>query len=192
MTDNDSNDPFGKNSGRGGFNSTWRSPGGIDVKPHAYDPRTQPELFRNVLSRRVVAFLIDLVILSIPVLLAAIFIFVFGIVTLTFGWLLFGLLWPATVVWAIVYYGACFGGPHSATVGMRTMDLQMRTWYGEPCYFLLGAIHGVLFWVSISVLTPFVLLVGLFNNRSRLLHDMVAGTVVINASRSIDIIPPQR
>ncbi len=45
---------------------------------------------------------------------------------------------------------------------------------------MLGAVHAVVFWVSVSVLTPFVLLVGLFNDRRRLLHDMLIGTVVIN------------
>jgi uncharacterized RDD family membrane protein YckC len=42
--------------------------------------------------------------------------------------------------------------------------------------------HAVLFWLSISLLTPFVLLIGLFNGRRRLLHDFVLGTVVINSS----------
>ena len=164
------------NTGDGG----WRNDGG--VRPHAFDPDTQPELFRSVLTRRVFAFLIDLVVLSVPVILGYIFIFVFGIVTLGLGWMLFWLAWPATVVWAIVYYGASIGGPHSATMGMRAMDLELRTWYGAPGYFVLGAMHAVLFWVSISFLSPLVLLVGLFNGRRRLLHDFVLGTVVINNS----------
>ena len=85
---------------------------------------------------------------------------------------LFWLAWPASVVWAIVYYGACIGGPHSATLGMRVMDLELRTWYGAPGYFVLGAMHAVLFWISVSFLSPFVVLVGLFNGRRRLLHDI--------------------
>jgi uncharacterized RDD family membrane protein YckC len=58
--------------------------------------------------------------------------------------------------------------------------LEIRTWYGAPAYFLLGAVHAVVYWVSVSVLTPLVLLVGLFNGRRRLLHDMLVGTVVVN------------
>ena len=58
----------------------------IDIKPHAYDPATQPELFDGVLARRVVAFIIDFIIISIPVVLAAMFIFAFGIVTLGSAW----------------------------------------------------------------------------------------------------------
>ena len=152
------------------------------VQPHAFDPQSQPELFRGVLSRRVFAFLIDLVVLTVPVVLGYLFILLFGVLTLGLGWMLFWLAWPATVVWAVVYYGASIGGPHSATLGMRVMDLELRTWYGAPGYFVLGAMHAVLFWVSISFLTPLVVLVGLFNGRRRLLHDIVLGTVMINSS----------
>jgi len=47
---------------------------------------------------------------------------------------------------------------------------------------VLGAMHAVLFWLSVSFLTPLVLLIGLFNGRRRLLHDIILGTVVINSS----------
>jgi uncharacterized RDD family membrane protein YckC len=167
-------------SGSDNTSGAWRNDGG--VPPHAFDPWLQPELFRGVLTRRVLAFLIDLVVLSVPVILAVLFIAVFGIVTLGLGWALFWLVSPASVIWAIVYYGSSIGGPHSATLGMRVMDLELRTWYGAPGYFVLGAMHAVLFWASISFLTPLVLLVGLFNGRRRLLHDIVLGTVIINSS----------
>src|SRR5207244_7368893 len=115
------------NSGGGASNagSSWRNKGG--VQPHAFDPYLQPELFRGVLTRRVFAFLIDLVVLSVPVILGYLFIAVFGLITLGLGWALFWLAWPASIVWAIVYYGASLGGPHSATMGMRVMDLELRT-----------------------------------------------------------------
>ncbi len=152
----------------------------IDIKPHAYDPATQPELFEGVLARRVVAFVIDFIIIAIPVVLAAMFIFAFGIVTLGLGWVLYWLLPPGSVIWALVYFGMTLGGPRSATIGMRTMDLEMRTWYGAPAYFVLGAVHAIVFWFSVSALTPFILLVAFFNERRRLLHDILLGTVVIN------------
>jgi uncharacterized RDD family membrane protein YckC len=121
----------------------------IDIKPHAYDPVTQPELFEGVLPRRIVAFVIDVFIITVPVVLAAMFIFAFGIVTLGLGWALFFLIPPATVIWAIVYFGLTLSGPASATIGMRTVDLEMRTWYGAPAYFVLGAVHAIVFWLSI-------------------------------------------
>jgi uncharacterized RDD family membrane protein YckC len=152
----------------------------FDVKPHAYDPVANPELFEGVLARRLMAFLIDLIVLAIPLIVTAIFILLFGLVTFGLGWMLFWLLSPASVVWALLYYGLTMGSAASATVGMRAMDLEIRTWYGAPAYFLLGAVHAVVYWVSVSVLTPLILLVGLFNGRRRLLHDMLVGTVVIN------------
>jgi len=153
----------------------------IDIKPHAYDPAVNPELFEGVLARRVVAFVIDFIIIAVPVVLAAMFIFAFGIVTLGLGFLLYTLLSPAAVIWAIVYFGVTLGGPRSATIGMRVMDLEMRTWYGAPAYFVLGAVHAIVFWLSVSMLTPFVLVVCFFNERRRLLHDILLGTVVINS-----------
>src|SRR6187551_3221908 len=85
----------------GSSNETGKSWGGVtmDVKPHAYDPAAQPELFEGVLSRRIVAFIIDVIIISIPVALAFIFIAVFGIITFGLGWLLFWLVSPLSVVW---------------------------------------------------------------------------------------------
>ena len=152
----------------------------IELKPHAYDPVTNPELFDGVMPRRVVAFVIDVVIIFVPVVFAGIFIFMFGLVTLGLGWALFWLLSPATVIWALLYYGTTLGSPASASLGMRVMEIELRTWYGAPCYFVLGAVHPIVFWITVSMLTPLVLLVGFFNERQRLLHDIVLGTVVIN------------
>lgn len=152
----------------------------IELKPHAYDPAANPELFEGVVARRLIAFLIDFVILAVPVAFVAMFIFVVGIVTFGLGFFLYALLWPGMVIWAVVYYGMTLGSPASATIGMRVMDLEMRTWYGAPAYFVLGAVHAVVFWISISALTPLILLVCLFNERRRCLHDILVGTVVIN------------
>jgi uncharacterized RDD family membrane protein YckC len=157
---------------RSGFN--------VEVRPHAYDPLVNPEHFEGVLARRMIAFAIDVVILVVPVILACIFIFMFGFITLGLGWGLFLLVYPGTVVWALLYYGATMGGPASATLGMRAVDLEIRTWYGAPSYFVLGMVHAIAFWVLTSALTPLVLLVGLVNERRRLLHDILLGTVVIN------------
>jgi uncharacterized RDD family membrane protein YckC len=50
----------------------------IDFKPHAYDPGVNPELFRGVLARRFIAFVIDIFIIMLPVAFAAIFILFLG------------------------------------------------------------------------------------------------------------------
>lgn len=128
---------------------TWRS-NGTPPRRHVFDPYEQPDLFRGVLTRRVVAFLIDVVVISIPIILAVIFISIFGLVTFGLGWGLFWLISPATVIWPIVYYGMSLGGPHSATWGMRMMDLQLRTFSGTPGYFVLGCAHAVLLGLGVA------------------------------------------
>src|SRR6202050_4897061 len=152
----------------------------LEARPHAYDPIANPELFQGVLARRVVAFVIDVIIIVAPLVFAWIFIFIFGLITLGLGWTLFWIFSPASVIWVLFYYGLTLGSPASATIGMRAMDIEMRTWYGAPAYFVLGAVHAIVFWISISVLTPFILLVGFFNARRRLLHDILVGAILIN------------
>ena len=165
----------------------------IELKPHAYDPAANPELFEGVVARRIVAFLIDFLILATPVVFVSMFIFVVGIVTFGLGFLFYALLWPAMVIWAIVYYGMTLGGPASATIGMRIMEIERRTWYGSPAYFVLGAVHAIAFWFTVSFFTPFVLLVCFFNQRRRLLHDILLGTIIINNPvRAQSLRPPQR
>jgi uncharacterized RDD family membrane protein YckC len=150
---------------------------GEGLRPHAYFPDSQPELFDGVLGRRVVAFLVDAAIILAMTFAGWLLLGVLGILTFGLAWLLIGLVFPVV---ALGYTGLTLGGPASATVGMRIAGLQMRTWYGAPMYFVLAVVHAVLFWVSISILTPFILLVGLFNERRRLLHDFLIGTVVVN------------
>lgn len=153
-----------------------RSSKGPD-KPHAYDATRQREYFEGVLSRRVIAFLIDFIIILVLTVAAYFILFVAGIFTLGLTWLLLGAAFPVV---ALTYNAYTLSRPQSATIGMRSVDLQMRTWYGAPMYALLAAFHAVLFYVSVTVFTPFILLIAPFNRRKRCLHDFFAGTVVIN------------
>jgi Predicted membrane protein/domain len=146
----------------------------FDYQP---DPLTSYRLYEGVRTRRVMAFFVDVVILAILTFLASVVIFFLGVITLGLGWLLYAILWP---VLALVYCAFTLGGPNSATVGMRTMGLEMRQVDGAPMTPALAAIHSILFWASVSLLTPFVVLVALFTDRKRLLQDLLLGTVVIN------------
>jgi len=106
----------------------------FEMKPHAYDPVRNPELFEGVLSRRVLAFAIDFVLIMVPIALAFLFVLLFGLVTFGLGWTLLWLFYPGTIIWILFYYGSTLGSPASATIGMRVMSIEMRTWYGAPCY----------------------------------------------------------
>lgn len=153
-------------------------------KPHAYDAARQPEYFDGVLSRRVVAFLIDFAIIVILTIITCVLLFIAGIFTFGLTWLLIGTAFPLV---ALAYNAYTLSRPQSATIGMRALDLQMRTWYGAPMYSLLAALHAILFYISVTFLTPFILLIAPFNRRKRCLHDFFAGTVVINTDAKANI-----
>jgi len=74
------------------------------VKPHAYDPVANRERFEGVLPRRVVAFVIDIVIIAVPVASGRAFVLIFGFFTFGIGWILFWLLYPGAIIWALLYY----------------------------------------------------------------------------------------
>ncbi|MEM8814161.1 MAG: RDD family protein [Pseudomonadota bacterium] len=152
-------------------------------KDFVFDPVSQPELFEDVRRRRVFAYLIDLVLVSILVIIAAAVVAVVGVLTLGLGWLLYGILVPGT---ALLYIAFTLGSSAAATPGMRFMGLQLRLWYGPKPYMLLAVMHAILFYAFNLILTPFIVLVSLFNERKRLLHDIVLGTVVINVLPGTD------
>jgi uncharacterized RDD family membrane protein YckC len=148
------------------------------ARQDAFDPVRNPELFSGVRSRRIFAFLIDVIVIALLTFGAGVLVFFLGVFTLGLGFLLYAILPTAT---ALLYVAFTLGGPQASTLGMRAMGLEMRLWYGAKPYPLLAAVHAILFWFSVSLLTPLILLVSLFSDRKRLLHDIVLGTVVINS-----------
>ncbi|MFK0383294.1 MULTISPECIES: RDD family protein [Rhizobium/Agrobacterium group] len=132
--------------------------------------------YSGVLSRRVFAFLIDYAIVLLLCIPAAVIVFFLGVITLGLGWFLYPALF---VIVAVLYFGISLGGLSQATPGMRAMGIAMARLDGRRIDFLLATVHIVLFWVINSVLTPLILLAGLFTERSRLVHDFLLGTVVV-------------
>ncbi|MBO9657049.1 RDD family protein [Agrobacterium sp. SOY23] len=132
--------------------------------------------YSGVLSRRVFAFLIDYAIVLLLCIPAAVIVFFLGVITFGLGWFLFPALF---VIVAVLYFGMTLGGPSQATPGMRAMGIAMARMDGQRIDFLLSTVHIVLFWVINSVLTPLILLAGLFTERSRLVHDFLLGTVIV-------------
>lgn len=132
--------------------------------------------YQGVLSRRAFAFIVDYVIVALLMLPAIVVVFLLGVLTLGLGFFLYPVLF---FIVAGLYFGLSVGGPSQATPGMRAMGLMMRRTDGNPIDFMLALVHLVLFWILNAVLTPFIVLAGLFTNRSRLIHDLLLGTEMV-------------
>ena len=134
--------------------------------------------YSGVLSRRVFAFIVDYVMVLLLCIPASVVVFFLGVITLGLGWFLYSALF---VLVALLYFGLTLGGRTQASPGMRMMGLVMLRLDGRRIDFLTAIVHMVLFWILNSVLTPLILLAGLFTNRSRLVHDLLLGTVIARA-----------
>lgn len=143
----------------------------------AFDPDRHPERFRGVLGRRVIAFVIDASIIIATTLFLWFMLLILGVLTFGLAWLLMGAVFPAV---GLGYAAWTLSRPESATIGMRAVELEMRTWYGDRMYALLGAFHALLFWVSVTILTPLILLFPFIDVSRRCLHDIFSGVVVVN------------
>jgi uncharacterized RDD family membrane protein YckC len=147
-------------------------------RPDLPDPETAPELFESVLLRRVIAYFIDLVLIGI---VAGIFVLIAVLV----GFLTFGLAWlsiPIVGPLAILaYYAVSLGSTRRATFGMAAMDLVLTPARGQPLDGWQAVIHPVVFWISIWIAWP-LLLIGLFTPRRQLLHDLITGTLMLRLS----------
>jgi uncharacterized RDD family membrane protein YckC len=143
------------------------------------DPAVHPERYEGLRSRRIFAFLIDACAILFLMVLAFAVVTVLGVLTLGLGWFLLPAVWPVV---AILYEVLTKGGPASATPGMRLMGVELRTLAGERLDYPLALLHSLGFWFSVTLLTPFVLVVSLFTGRKQLLHDLLLRTVAVRSA----------
>ncbi|MBC8717698.1 RDD family protein [Ochrobactrum sp. Marseille-Q0166] len=146
------------------------------IGPH-YESRA---FFEGVRTRRIMAFLIDYVIVFLLCIPAAIVIFILGILTLSLGWALYAIMFPVV---ALFYVSRTLGGPQQATKGMQMMNIKMVRLEGGTIDPMLAVAHTVLFWGLNVVLTPLILLATLVIDRKRTVHDLLLGTAVIRSDR---------
>jgi uncharacterized RDD family membrane protein YckC len=137
-------------------------------------------LYDGVLTRRVFAFVVDYIIIAVLCFPVAIVVLLLGLLTLGLGWALFGVMGPAV---ALIYIWCTLGSSSQSTVGMRAMGIRLERLDGGRVDGTLAVLHSILFWVSVVPLTPLTLLVTLFTDRKRTLHDLVLGTVVARTDR---------
>ncbi|MGY6707831.1 MAG: RDD family protein [Rhizobiaceae bacterium] len=137
-------------------------------------------VYEGVRTRRVFAFIVDYLIVALLCVPFAIIVFFLGVLTLGLGWMLFGALFPVV---ALLYVWFTLGGRSQATVGMGMMGVRLERLDERPVDGMLALVHTVLFWAANVILTPLVLLLPLFLDRKRTLHDLLLGTVVTRSDR---------
>ncbi len=133
------------------------------------EPFAAPECYRGVLVRRVFAYWVDLLCIGLLIALAWV-LFILGLIP-------------------VLYHTLSIGGPRSATPGMRLTGVEVRSWTGERPSYLQAFVQTVLFYVTVYPTWSLVLLIALFNERRRTLHDMLAGTLVVRPSPNPEISP---
>lgn len=131
--------------------------------------------YRGVRTRRIFAFILDYFFVALLTIPFAILVALLGLLTFGLGWALFSVLLPAV---AILYIWNTLGSRDQATAGMKIMGIRLERLDGARIDGLTAVVHSVLFWAGNVTLTPLVLLVTLFSDRKRTLHDLLLGTVV--------------
>jgi uncharacterized RDD family membrane protein YckC len=141
------------------------------------DHLAYPETYDGVTMRRLLAYLVDLLVIAPAVAVVAVIFWTLGVLT-------FGLLTPLLGVMLIAvpfcYHTLLIGGTRSATLGMRLFGLQVRRLDGGRPDHVLAALLTAAFYISVAFTGWLIMLVVLFNVRGRALHDFLCGTVVIN------------
>lgn len=143
------------------------------------DPATAPELFENVLPRRVIAYVIDMVIISFFVLAVGLVGLVLGLLTFGLAWLAMPLVIPVVI---LVYYIVTLGSAARATIGMQAMDIVLTPTRGAPLDGWKILIHPIVFWITIWIAWPVSLAFALFTPRQQMVHDLIAGTLMVRRS----------
>ena len=150
-------------------------------------PLAHPDLYDGLLWRRSVAYLCDVV--TIGLLLVAGW---FSLILL--GLMSFGLLLPLVPLLValipVAYHALQVGGRHHATLGMRLFGLEVKTWTGGQPDVWQGFLMAALFYATLAFTCSLILLVSLFNDRRRTLHDYLAGVVVVRRAQGATLVTP--
>jgi len=141
-------------------------------------PSTTPRLYAGLVPRRCLAYLVDVCVIAVLGLCLGFVLSIAGILT-------FGLLSPVAVIvmalWPLAYH-SFFIASRGATPGMRLFDLELRNWSGRAVEPAQSVLVVILFYVTVAMTAWLILLLVLFTDRGRALHDILAGTLVVRRS----------
>ena len=148
-------------------------------RPVLPDPSTAPELFDGLLTRRVMAYVIDVVLISMLVVAITIVGAILGFFTFGLAWISLVFAVPLAV---IAYYSVTLGSHRRATVGMQMMDIVLTPTRGQPLDGWMAMLHALVFWITIWICWPVTLLFALFTPRRQMIHDLIMGTLMVRSS----------
>ena len=152
---------------------------GSRARPSLPDPATAPELFEGIVGRRVLAYLVDLAILVAATFIILLVGLVAGFLTFGIAWALLPLVIPAVI---LGYYAMTLGSPSRSTIGMAMMDIVLTPTRGRPLDGWRILIHPIVFWITFWISWPVSLAIVLFTPRREMLHDLIAGTLMVRRS----------
>lgn len=139
------------------------------------DPDTQPEFYSGVPTKRLIAWVFDMVlVMVISAVLATIPIFI--------GWFFF----PFIVLAVSFVYRAGMIANASATFGMQLCNIELRNRHGERFDSSEAVLHTIAFLACSAFFLPQLVsvILMLMTGRGQGLHDMFLGSAAINrASR---------
>jgi uncharacterized RDD family membrane protein YckC len=143
-------------------------------------------LTEGVMSRRVVAWCLDAVLIGLLMIALWLVLLLFGLLTLGLGFSAMTIL-PFVPFCYQVLSLLCSA---SATPGQQMLDLTVRRDddLGPPTV-LQAVIFTLVFYLTLA-LTGLLLLIALFTDRHRTLHDMLSGLVVVRVRALQTLTPP--
>jgi uncharacterized RDD family membrane protein YckC len=133
----------------------------------------------GVRRKRVFAYVDDLLLITLIYATLMLALGLAGIIPPGRPWLFAPPLYPLI---AIVYNAVSIGRSGVGTPGMRMAGLRMSLRDGRPAPVLNIVAHALFFYLSIVLLTPLALLVGVWSKQKRFLHDRGAEVMITNAA----------
>lgn len=131
--------------------------------------------FDGIRTKRVVAYIIDIACIAGITAIATIAAFILG--ALSFG-ALTPILSLALALIPIAYHTFTIGSAKNATIGMQIMGVEVVLEDGKGPDYLMAFFHSGLFYATMTLTSTLILLVSLFNDKGKLLHDYLTSSTV--------------
>lgn len=141
---------------------------------------TDGRLYDGVLLRRSCAALLDFLIVS--VIATVLWLANCAATIGTLGLISLPAFVLAPVVIHLLMCTYLLAGSRGASFGMRACGIRVVNTEGKPIDHVQAFLTTAMFFATVPIFFP-ILMLGFFTERSRLLHDIVVGTVVLRSDR---------